>query len=197
MYPKNCTYTLHLLKLIIYHAGIKICFVCHIFQRLRFLCVFIHIFLLRCKGSAQMMINFIVTPHDLRFSVDLCGVLGFFFIERYIGLRLLRVDVKHKKNLEWPYHTDTINFEIDFVSVQFYWLQLFLEAHKTYYINVGIMICIDYLWPMKTWVSRNNIGRERVYRAVWPQTSKKLQRPNWLFFICNILIDKRETLSNF
>lgn len=71
--------------------------------------------------------------------------LFFFFIERYIGFRLLRVDVKHRKNLEWPYHTDTINFKIDFVPVQFYWLQLFLEAHKTYYINVSIMICIAYL----------------------------------------------------
>lgn len=68
-----------------------------------------------------------------------------FFIERYIGFRLLRVDVKHRKNLEWPYHTDTINFKIDFVPVQFYWLQLFLEAHKTHYINVSIMICIAYL----------------------------------------------------
>lgn len=80
--------------------------------------------------------------------LSICGlffVFVFLFIERYIGFRLLRVDVKHRKNLEWPYHTDTINFKIDFVPVQFYWLQLFLEAHKTYYINVSIMICIAYL----------------------------------------------------
>lgn len=123
----------------------------------------------------------------------------FFLIERYIGFRLLRVDVKHRKNLEWPYHTDTINFEIDFVPVQFYWLQLFLEAHKTYYINVSIMTCIDYLWPMKTWVSRNKTGREKVYRAVWPQTSKKLQRPFIYGRIgcCNILFDNNGKITHF